>query len=343
MMPHTSSISSSRVRFLAASLSFLLGLGVLLAAVQYVVVPRHDRDELWSDYLELPGDSVEVLLLGTSLIHANVNPAVMWHESGVRAYALSGSEQSMLVTGPYLEEALKTQQPEVIVVDLHMVSVDNNKLSENQKRSNLTMMPPGIPKIRAIARSLQGSEWTRYLLPLEQFHSRWSELERKDFSPRKWRRNAKDLYLGYRRIDRVDPQRPTDERRPFDADRYQQNYSLLSEVIAIAESSDARVLLLVGPSGRPAIHDEWTEILRRDLRRDHPNTEILDAARRVAEMGVDPDVDYYDQWHLNSGGAEKHSRWLATWLGEKYGSLGDHDDLVAVPWRVEYERYEVAR
>lgn len=339
MMPHTSSTSSSSVRFLAASMVFLLGLGVLLAAVQFVMFPRHDRDKLWSDYLELPAGSVDVLLLGTSLIHANVNPAVMWHETGVRAYALSGSEQSLLTTGPYLDEALRAQQPSVVVIDLHMISSDNRELSENQKRSNLTMMPLGMPKVRAIVSSLPGSEWTRFILPLEQFHSRWSELQRKDFSLRKWRSDAEDFFLGYRRVDRVDPQRPSDERRAFDPERYQRNYALLSDAITIAESSDARVLLLVGPSSRPAIHDEWIEVLRRDLRRDHPNAEILDTARKVTEMGVDPQTDYYDQWHLNSRGAEKYSRWLAVRLLESYGSLGRREDPAAAAWQAAYERY----
>lgn len=342
-MPPTSSTSGSDMRTITACIAFLAGLALLLAAVQFVMFPRHDRDELWPDYLALPGESANVLLFGTSLVHANVNPAVMWDETGARAYALSGSEQSLLTMGPYVEEALKTQRPELVVLDLHMLSVDNLELSENQKRSNLTMMPSGAPKIRAVTRAVPGSEWTRYFIPLEQFHSRWSELTRADFSPAKWRRNDPKLHLGYRRVDKTEPQQPSDETRPFDAARYRRNYALLSEAIGEAESAGAKVLLLVGPSARPAIHDRWLTALRRDLARDHPDADILDAARRVDDMGVDPEVDYYDHWHLNSVGAEKYSRWLAAYLADRYGIARGSGDVPEEPWSVEYERYRKAR
>ena len=54
MTRRTSSTSSSRNRRIVASVVFLLGLAVLLGALQYVLYPRLDRDELWSDYQALP-------------------------------------------------------------------------------------------------------------------------------------------------------------------------------------------------------------------------------------------------------------------------------------------------
>ena len=341
-MRRTSSTSDSRGRLFAKSAVFVLGLVLLLGAVQFVVFPRHDRDQLWSDYMSLRPGSVDVLLLGTSLVHANVNPAAMWEDSGIRAYALSGSEQSLLTTLPYLQEALRVQKPAVVVLDLHMLSTENFPLSENQKRSNLTMMPMGLPKLRAISSATPASEWTRYLVPLEQFHSRWAEIERDDFDPRKWRQRSDNLFLGYRKIDKIEPQQPSGERRPFDEKLYEQNYRAVSEIIGAAEDAGARVLLVVGPSSRTNLHDEWLKRLEPDLARDHPNARILDTPSRVQEMGVDYATDYYDVWHLNSGGAEKYSAWLGRQLSEQFGLPREGSEDLDSAWRAALARYRRA-
>lgn len=341
-MRPTSSTSSSSVKRAVRAVVFVVVAGLMLAALQFALFPRHDRDELWTDYRALPNGSVDVLLLGTSLVHANVNPAVVWDETGVRAYDLSGSSQSLLTTRPYLEQALRSQSPQLVVLDIHMLSMPNEPLSEMQKRTNLTMMPFGLPKLRAIADAAPASEWTRYLLPLEQFHSRWGELQRRDFSPNKWRRNADNLYLGYRKVDKAAPQERSTDRRTFDEALYDRNYAIVSDIIATAQASGARVLLVIGPSTRPVLHEAWVPRLQADLKRRYPGVELLDTASRVAEMGIDYERDYYDLWHLNSKGAEKYSRWFGRKLVSDGTVSPKGNDRLDEPWRLEWKRYREA-
>jgi len=299
-MPRTSSTSGSRYGNLIRSVAFLTGLAILLGATQFVLFPRHDRDRLWSDYRELPRGSVDVVFLGSSLVHANINPAVLWEATGIRSYDLSGSEQSLLTTLPYLAEALRTQAPEVVALDLHMFSLDNTtQLSENQKRSNFTMMPLGVSKLTAVLAGSPAQEWTRYIIPLEQFHSRWSELARTDFRPGKWKAKSENMFLGYRRVDRTEPQQPSHERRPFNEGRYAENYALVTGIIGLAEEAGTEVLLLVGPGTRVSIHDDWLERLRQDIARDHDGVVILETQQLTGEMDVQYESDYYDEWHLN--------------------------------------------
>lgn len=339
MTQRTSSTSSSKWAGPVKAVVFLLGVLLLLQAVQFVVFPRHDRDELWSDYLGLPAHSVDALFLGTSLVHANINPAVLWESSGIRGYDLSGSEQSMVTTLPYLREALRTQQPQVVVFDLHMFSAQNVPLSENQKRSNLTMMPLGINKLDALYAGVPASEWTGFLLPFEQFHSRWAELSKKDFSLRKWDRHADDLFLGYRKIDRIDPQEPASDRLKFHEDRYQTNYRTLNAIIDSAQQADARVLLLVGPSTQAHLQDAWIPRLKEDLARDHPDVCLIETPGYEDEMGIDYATDYYDLLHLNSVGAEKYSRWLGERIIETCDVDVRSDEHLDAPWRATLERY----
>jgi len=317
-------------------------MALLLGAVQFVVFPRHDRDKLWMDYRRLPSGSVDVLFLGTSLVHANVNPAVLWEVSGIRAYDLSGSEQALLTTRPYLEEALRTQAPRVVALDLHMLSAENLPLSQNQKRSNLTMMPFGVPKLKAISVATPASEWPRYLSPLQQFHSRWGELRRKDFSPSKWRSNSDSFFLGYRKVDSVVPQNPSSESRGFDEALYTQNYRVISDIIEVAQGADAEVLLMVGPSSRANLQDKWIERLKPDIARDYPKVRLLETQLYTGAMGVDYRKDYYDELHLNSAGAEKYSSWLGLRLAKEYNLPRQSGDDLDGAWRSELVRYRSA-
>lgn len=338
-MQQTSSTSSSRRRHLIASIAFLLGLAVLLWAVQFVVLPRHDRDKLWMDYLSLPANSVDVLFLGTSLIHANVNPAVLWDKTGIRTYDLSGSEQSLLTTLPYLKEALKTQRPRLVVMDLHMISNSDLPLSENQKRSNLTMMPLGTAKLGAIGSATPATEWPMYVIPLQQFHSRWAELTREDFRPKKWKSDANNFFLGYRMVEKVVPQQPSSERRDFNEALYARNYRVLSGIIETAQGADAEVLLVVGPSSLVHLQDKWVARLKSDLSRDYPWVRVLETQGRTQEMGVSYSKDYYDKLHLNSKGAEKYSAWLGRLIASQYDLPHVSSRELDGTWRSELARY----
>lgn len=338
-MQQTSSTSGSKYSNLWKSVAFLAGLAMLLGAAQFVFLPRHDRDKLWSDYLALPEGSVDVLFLGTSLVHANINPVVLWEAAGIRSYDLSGSEQSLLTTLPYLREALSTQAPRVVVVDLHMFSLTNWPLSENQKRSNFTMMPMGTPKLSAVTAGSPAREWTSYLVPLELFHSRWDELRFDDYNVYKWGDPANNTFLGYRKADKTVPQQPSYDRRPLDDVRYVENYELVSDIVELAEEAGAEVLLLIGPGALVSIHDDWTERLVHDVSRDHADVRILEAQYRTAEMDVDYAVDYYDQWHLNARGAEKYSAWLAGQLSQLYALPNEPSAHLDRAWQDELGRY----
>jgi hypothetical protein len=291
---------------------------ILLWAAQFVLMPRYDRDDLWTTYRGLPEGSVEVLLFGTSMVHANVNPVVIWETSGIRSYVLSGSAQSLVVTPWYLEEALRTQRARVVVLDVRGLLNESYKQTERQKRVNYTMMPAGAPKFWAVIEGSSPQEWTRYWLPLEQFHARWGELSRQDFNPLKRRDRRADSFFGYRLVDRTEPQELSPSRKAFDAQVYDQNYRLAAQFIETATGAGAQVLLLISPTSQPDLYAEWLPRLQADIGRDYPDVELLNAQDHMGEIGLRYQTDFYDRTHLNRRGAEMYSRWLALELAERH-------------------------
>lgn len=338
-MRQTSSTSGSKIRRFARPVLFLALLTLLMAALQFIMTPRYDRDLVWAQYESLPAGSVEVLFLGASPVHSNINPVIIWEETGIRSYDLSGSAQTLLFTYWHLEEALTTQSPDLVVLELRMLSRQNHEFTEIQKNSSLTMMPLGEAKLRLVVEALPSAEWTRYLIPLEKFHSRWSELRRSDFDPAKWTRTRDNLYLGFRSTDRVEAQVVSSTRKPYDDTLYEENYEYVSRIIERAHAAEAEVLLFVSPSSRPHLHDEWMEGFSADLAEDYPSVRILNAEDFTDDFGLDYATDFYDGTHLNTRGAEKHSRWLAVQIETMLGSRSIESGEVSLPWKNALSRY----
>lgn len=66
----------------------------------------------------------------------------------------------------------------------------------------------------------------------------------------------------------------------------------------------------------------------------------LDRAEYREQLGLDPQVDYYDQGHMNLTGTIKLSRWLGAWLDAQY-ALPDHreDAAISAEWNADFKEY----
>ena len=98
--------------------SFILILGIVLGYVNKVFKVKYS-DGIYSvtKFYELEDDTVDVLILGSSHAFENFNTGILWDEYGIASYILAGSLQPMWNTYYYLKEALKTQTPELIVLE----------------------------------------------------------------------------------------------------------------------------------------------------------------------------------------------------------------------------------
>ena len=69
-------------------------------------------------FYKQPKNKIDVLFLGSSHVHCNVDTKVLWDKYGMAAYLLTGAEQPLWNNYFLLKEALKTQKPKLIVLDM---------------------------------------------------------------------------------------------------------------------------------------------------------------------------------------------------------------------------------
>ena len=73
----------------------------------------HGVDQARYLYVQ-PKNKIDVLFLGSSHVHCNVNTQLLWDEYGMAAYLMTGAEQPLWNSYYNLKEALKTQKPKLV-------------------------------------------------------------------------------------------------------------------------------------------------------------------------------------------------------------------------------------
>lgn len=163
---------------------FFLLAALLLGYATYVLTPKNDYGicSMVNLYRQ-PENTVDVLAVGTSMVYAGVNTNVLWSEYGIAAYDLCSAEQPFWVSYYVIREALKIQQPKVILLD----AKPSIYTRDYSKRGRTILSTYGIKgldnRIGAIMACVESpSEAMGYLLGFPQVHNNYEKLKWEDFS-----------------------------------------------------------------------------------------------------------------------------------------------------------------
>ncbi len=101
-------------------LSFAVCFAAIFLLLQPFFVPKFQRDStsIVNGFYKLEEDSLDVLFLGASQMFCGVNAQKLTEEYGISSYDFGASAQSLNITDYYLREALKTQKPKLVMVEV---------------------------------------------------------------------------------------------------------------------------------------------------------------------------------------------------------------------------------
>lgn len=178
MMRKHLSISNSKKLMLCLikiSIVFIVTLAVLTA----IFKRTSDHNNLFHFY-EVKRNSLDVVNIGSSHVHHSINTVEMYDKMGIKSYNLSGPAQSIWNSYYYLKEMLKRQRPQVVLLDVYTITLEDDKF-ESSIQMNLQAMRPSWNKYQALkANGLQEQFWEVWFnFPLN--HDCYSSLERKDY------------------------------------------------------------------------------------------------------------------------------------------------------------------
>lgn len=298
---------------------FFLLTALLVSYATYVLTPKKDYGicSMVNLYRQ-PENTVDVLVVGTSMVYAGVNTNVLWSEYGIAAYDLCSAEQPFWVSYYVIREALKTQSPKVILLD----AKPSIYTRDYSKRGRTILSTYGIKgldnRIGAIMACVEKpSDALDYILGLPQVHSNYKTLTWNDFSlpPDNGGRGAN--WKGYIEMDAVEHhQRPSLVWTSTKRNMNEREEEYARKIFELCREEGIEVMLLGMPNP--------------DYANDHMYYNALWAV--AAEYGFgginynDPNLryglryssDFADWQHLNVKGSMTFSRKLGADLLERF-------------------------
>lgn len=329
----------------SASIIFIALLVVGIVYVSSAVRPNEDRDGVWFTYHRLDHDSIDVLLTGSSKIHANVNPVVMWKNNGFTSYDISGSCMDLTTMYWYLREAFKSQHPKVVVIDVLLFGSSETTLDDIQMR-NIMDMPFSINKFSAsISGNIEPTNREKVLFPAEQFHSRVftsQEITSTNYLGKTFENEADNVYMGYRYLGTSKKLNPGNSIQPFDSVLFDRHYKELKLSLDFLKTQNCKVLLVDTPSAYLKNLTLYETAIEGRIGKHYPNVDYLWPEDYQDSLKIDYQTEMLDTSHLNAKGAERFSALIGAYLKNKYEqelSKSVTTDGTSSLFNADYERY----
>ncbi len=272
-------------------------------------------------------ENIDVLILGNSHADNGIDPQILeqrYEEArgktiSVFNYSIYGMRVEQMSF--FLEEALKTHVPKVILLETFAFLPLEDEHREILARRAFDMLPLNGSKVEAVSYCVPEEDKWSYYFPFLKYHTRWKELTAEDirmvYRENAWKTQGKTAAY----VDKVMEQ--TD-------DYFETDLSGLTETRAITETeresfqkildlADAHgiQLLLVSIPFKEQLGLDSREMVKINnyLKEQYENggsIQLLDLNRSWKELSFGYE-DLYEAGHCNRNGAEKVS-----------GALGDY-------------------
>ena len=166
---------------------FFLFIGTVLDGMSKIICAKFigDSTTIVDGFYAEKKNDIDLVVIGSSNSFCTVDPLVLYEEYGIAAYDFGSSSQPMNISVLYLKEALRTQQPKVVALEINMLTSDSfSNRRETALRWGFTNLPLSVDKLQCIYESVGAvnAEYFSYVFPVFRYHNRWKELTKTDYT-----------------------------------------------------------------------------------------------------------------------------------------------------------------
>ena len=303
------------MKIISAVLSFL----IIFFGIQPFFVPNYydESTNVVKGFSYVEDNSVDVLFMGASQLLCAVDAGKLTDEYGISTYNYAASGQPITITPYYLEEALKTQSPKLVMVEVCRVFAPNTEINEQILAWNYSSTKMSAEKISSANEIIDDKTkaFNYAVSPIFLYHDRWKTIGKKGtleendidylFNPKKyidlssrgfWRRDeAEKVNIAYFSSDNTKKEIPAE------------NKEALLKIADICKKNNIKLVYFKAPVA------DWTKGDSQSVKEfmDKNNFDFFDLNDKIKEIGLDENYDFYNQGHLNYSGAEKTTDYLS--------------------------------
>ncbi len=133
-------------------------------------------------FYEQPENTIETVFLGSSVMVNGITPMELYENYGICAYNLGTEQQPVMVSYYWLQEAyrLHSKSLKTVVIDSSMLVRDADKSFYRKAISPMRFSSVKYEAVKAYSSNI--NERLTYLIPFLEYHSRWNDLGKNDFT-----------------------------------------------------------------------------------------------------------------------------------------------------------------
>ena len=304
-------MTEKKQRILKSIIFTLIGIGLFVYSI-FIFVPRNlkpseaTRFYMGKGYREEPKDSLDAMIIGTSDAFSCFSPSYIFEHHELETYNCGVSKQSVLGMRKQLEDLLKYQKPQAIIVETDAVYYSNYGEMEYL--------------------------WVKGMDFMEKYHLFWKDLSIDNFySIPDYPRDPLRGFIFRKKV--TVPERFREDYYHEDKTAKPEKFDKgvkknLNKIVDICENNNIKVFFYASYSSAT-----WTDGRHNAIQNfcDSRGVEFIDAEDYRTEIGFDEYTDYYDMRdngggdHLNVSGAHKTTDFLAKKLMNDYGVVAKED------------------
>lgn len=268
-------------------------------------------------FYNLDEDTQEVMFFGSSHIYCAIVPNLLVEEHGIESYVLGTTEQPIQASYFLMVESLKTQIPDIIVLETFMINRSQNILKSPDKSARIHNATDSMKFSRNRYKAVEELTTFKmnnlhYHINFLEYHNRWSGLTDEDFEYET--NNVENHSRGYFYIEsstQVHRNINKDSKiAPVDIDESELNY--LRKIVELAEDNNIELILM----STPYMISEYESGVLLSLSdfAEGNNLSFYNSNEIFDTYNFNLETDFYNEGHLNYSGAVKYTRQFGLYL-----------------------------
>lgn len=292
-------------------------------------------------FYEIEEDTVDVIILGSSHAFVNINPMVIWEDSGIAAYELCGSIAPLWNSYYYLKEALKTQTPQLVILEGFGLTKEEEYTDDSRIIKNVYGIKSLENKLGALKASVPKERWLEFGLEYIQYHNRYRDLQPADYRPylddEAYYSSWKGFGEGYAAYPFEKPLVVNDGTRIKLAEKQEEYYR---KIIELCQEEDIPLLIAVVPYVNYGEEHMGIYNTAKDIAEEY-GADFCNFNEYYEEIGINWDTDFMDGDHMGYIGNVRFSHYLSNYLKENYQWKSHSDEREKyVSWDKAWRYYQ---
>lgn len=308
-----------KIKIIVRNCLTILAFMIIFNIIQIILVPQYGSDSTTKveGYYALDKNTVDVLFVGPSQMFCTVDAPKLYNEYGISAYDFGASDQRLSMSYYYVLEALKTQSPKAVFVEVCEIFESNNTIDDSTIAWNYAPTRASSEKYQSLLTTFDGNKKKAFeytYVPLFAYHTRWNSLRLTDFLYYPWFFFIYDgSDRGFTNEESFVPQEILfDQISASGQNLYipSENQEAILAMNEVCKKRNIKIVYFKAPSA------EWSKddsVSAKDFMETHDLT-YIDMNNFLTEIGIDENSDFRDENHLNSSGAAKSTDFLAKFI-----------------------------